>query len=185
MSNKIKDEALLLNLVGLFDPSNIGATPNQPIVDANNRPNESLISQIAVEIQQKINTLSSEIQVFENEAQLIRLIMSTGGNQKTLYRLLHDTFLHSESFPVSPRAIGKARANLKYTLTNSIGASKLPLLVDVYNEPCQEYFELPDYSDLPLWSILRYENAGTVWYRVHPLLVETADFKRAIEVVVE
>lgn len=183
MSDKNKNEALLADLINLFEPSKVENAPNQPIANANDRLNEPPISQIADEIRQKIAALSDvPIRVFENDDQLMRLITSTGGHKKTLYILLHDTFRYSHGeFPVSQRAIGIARGNLKYILNNSIDANKWHLLARVHCEPHRDYFELPEYNALPRWCILRYEDNDAVWYRVHPLLTETVGFKEAVE----
>lgn len=185
MSNKTKQEALLSDLIELFEPLKIEDSPNQPIANANDRLNELLVRQVAEEIQQNIAALSGEVQVFENDAQLTELITSTGGHEKTLYLLLHNTFRYSRDLPVSRRAIGRARGDLKFTMNNSIAADKWHLLANVHFDPYPDYFELAEYSALPRWSILRYEDAGVAWYRVHPLLVETVAFKRAIEAVLE
>lgn len=186
MSDEVKNEVLLSDLINLFDYLRVEDSPNQPIANANDHLNEPLIRQIADEIQQKIAALSEyPIQVLENDAQLIRLITSTGGHEKTLYILLHDMFQYSHGeFPVSQRAIGRARGDLKSILNRSVDANKWHLLAKVHREPYGSYSHLPEYKALPIWSILRYEDAGVEWYRVHPLLVEAVDFKRAIEVVV-
>lgn len=170
MSDKVKNEVLLSNLIELFKPLKIEDSPNQPIANANDRLNELLVRQVAEEIQQNIAALSGEVQVFENDAQLTELITSTGGHEKTLYLLLHNTFRYSRDIPVSRRAIGIARGNLKNTMNNSVNANKWHLLANVHCEPYRDYFELPEYN---------------VWYRVHPLLVETVAFKRAIEAFAE
>lgn len=186
MSDEIRNEALLSKLIDLFDHLKVEDFPNQPIANADDHLNEPLIRQIADEIQQKIATLSDiPIQVFENDAQLIHLITSSGGHKKTQHILLHATFLYSQEFPVSQRAIGRARGDLKYAMNNSVDADKWHLLASVHHEPCGNYSELSEYKELPLWSILRYEDKGVVWYRIHPLLTETVGFRRAIEVVVE
>ena len=168
--------------MALFAPSKIKNSPNQPISNADDRLNEPLIRQIAGEIQQQIAALSDTlIQVFADDAQLIGLIASTGGHTKTLYILLRDTFLYSHGeFPVSRRAIGKARGNLRYAMNNSVDADKWHLLAKAHCETYCNYFELAEYNALPIWSILRYESDGIVWYRVHPLLTETSGFKKTI-----
>jgi hypothetical protein len=186
MSGEIKNEVLLSDLMNLFNPLKVEQTPNQPIANANDRLNEPLIRQIADDIQQQIAALSGTTQVFADDAQLLRLITSTGGHKKTLYILLHDTFLHSQGgFPVSLRAIGIARGNLKDTMNRSVDANKWSLLAKVHRYPYGNYFELPEHKVLPIWSILRYEDPDAEWYRVHPLLVETSNFKEALEVFVK
>lgn len=185
MTNKVENKKLLSDLMNLFDRLKVEDSPNQPIANAIGILNEPLIRQIADGIHQQITKLAGcPIQVFENDTQLTHLITSSGGHKKTLYILLQNTFLYSrEEFPVSQRAIGTARGNLKYILNNSIDADKWHLLANVHREPYGDYSR-PEYSALPIWSVLRYEDANVAWHRVHPLLTETVGFREAIETVV-
>jgi len=180
-----RDEKILSDLMSLFDRHSLEDGPNLPIVDASDRLDEALVRKMEDLIDEAISSCVSDclLRIFEDNSLLMSLIVSSGGNNETLFTMLHDSFQFSETLPVSRRAIGKARGNLRCTMSNSIDSNKWCLLARVHIDPHGDYDVLPEYQALPKWSILKYEDGDRKWYRLHPLLVEATAFRKAVEAI--
>ncbi|MFV0407218.1 MAG: hypothetical protein ACK5LN_10415 [Propioniciclava sp.] len=108
-----------------------------------------------------------------SDADVDRVIASSGGQFRDLLRLVRLALLETRGFPVTQEALRKAEVSVRDDYAQALTAEQLKLLRDIHHT--KEAFVPKDQGAdeaalVTLGAILRYPNDDHTWYDVHPLL---------------
>lgn len=114
-----------------------------------------------------------ELDRFLHDADLERLIASSGGLFRDLLRLVRETLLNARALPATDRDLARAEMTVREDYTMTFTREHLDLLgqVDRTKELFVQRSQSADEAELvSLGAILRYPNDRATWFAVHPLL---------------
>ena len=140
-------------------------------------------------LEKRIQNISPDwnlTKLFEEEQTINELCLISGGNVRELVYLMRNSlkWASSSKLPITRKSVQRAIAESRETYRKMIFADHWKMLAEVYEK--QSMPNRDDYRKL-LYNrcVLEYRQLEpdqriTTWYDVHPLIVETEEFKRAV-----
>lgn len=121
-----------------------------------------------------------------NEAQVEKVILSSGGNVRELVRILHDVIRRAPAFPASAQVVDDAIGNVRNARLSLINQDVVSLARIAHNHDLVIERQ-NDVHDVSRWDdahlVLQYRD-GRDWYDVHPLIRDVV-LQRARELSAE
>lgn len=138
-------------------------------------------------IEKRIQEVSPHLtleELFANEDIVTTLCLTSGGNTRELMHLMRNTLRYAPlKLPVAAESVQRAIAELRESYRRMIFADHWKMLAEVYLEqsmPNRDEYRKLLYDRCVLeYRQLEANQEITTWHDVHPLIVETEEFKTA------
>lgn len=129
----------------------------------------------------KAKGMALEGEVFDTPETLEQFCLISGGHVRNLVLLMQTAIKYNEEerLPITSTALLQAIRQLRKTYRDTVNSNQWSLLATVHQT---KTIPNDDAHRSLLFNrcLLEYQSEGVIWFDVHPVLIETPEFKRAL-----